>query len=230
MSPWAAIGQGISAAAGDLWQNYWQKSSAKYARQMQKRQHEFQERMSNTSWQRGVKDMRAAGINPLLAVSQGGASTPSGGGGTGPGVPSAKEINFAQLALLAAQKEQMSSAASLNRTREAAMGGFAELGDLIGDTIRDARSGESGFDVLDKIFGSVDHLIGKTGKVDELNNPNTGLAKRARELEIADQRKKVEDLAKQLKLYKNEDIDSKKLRQRYNDERMKLLLMEDPKR
>jgi hypothetical protein len=32
---------------------------------------------SNTSWQRGVKDMELAGINPMLALSQGGASTPS---------------------------------------------------------------------------------------------------------------------------------------------------------
>lgn len=36
----------------------------------------WSEVMSNTAWQRGVADMRAAGINPLMAVSKGGASTP----------------------------------------------------------------------------------------------------------------------------------------------------------
>lgn len=39
---------------------------------------DYQERMSNTSHQREVKDLRAAGLNPMLSINKG-ASTPTGG-------------------------------------------------------------------------------------------------------------------------------------------------------
>lgn len=59
--------------------------AAHSARQINKKQiglsHDqmaFQERMSNTAYQRAMDDMRKAGINPLMVSKLGGASTPTG--------------------------------------------------------------------------------------------------------------------------------------------------------
>lgn len=51
-------------------------------------QMDFQERMANTAYQRAMADMRKAGLNPILAYQQGGASAPMGGAGPAPAATS----------------------------------------------------------------------------------------------------------------------------------------------
>lgn len=63
-------------------------SAQEFSAQEAQKNRDYQTQMSNTSYQRGTADMKAAGINPLLAFQQGGASTPSGSTGSGYQAPS----------------------------------------------------------------------------------------------------------------------------------------------
>jgi hypothetical protein len=121
------LGQGISSAFG-------QRSADK--------QMAFQEQMSNTSYQRAMSDMRAAGLNPMLAYSQGGASTPSGA------AHSAEPANLTA----AAQIQQQSAQTRLATAQGTSASAQATLDKAVADEIKNNKSAKKAY-VNQKLYG-----------------------------------------------------------------------------
>lgn len=113
----------LSLTAGGL--NYLgQRDTNKTNREIAREQMGFQERMSNTSYQRSMADMKEAGLNPLLAYQQGGASSPVGASiqsqnELGPAVASAMDARrqFAEIKRINAETDVSKVNARLLRTQ-----------------------------------------------------------------------------------------------------------------
>lgn len=115
MSSW--IGSAISGLLGFAGQERTNQINLKEAA----RNRRFQERMRNTQYQSAVADMQAAGINPALAIGQGGNAAPSGsmaapaGDSVGSALQAATQKK--QLKLLGEQVRKASAEASSARTQ-----------------------------------------------------------------------------------------------------------------
>lgn len=78
----AGIGGAVGGSAGGLFGLLGDHLAANrqfsQAKELQQRQFDFQERMARNPYRRAVKDMRLAGINPMLAAKLGGSGIPPG--------------------------------------------------------------------------------------------------------------------------------------------------------
>lgn len=75
----AGLGSGLVNTGVNVWQN---ERSRQFNAEQAQLARDFEERMSNSAVSRRMQDLINSGINPILAYSQGGASTPSGASAT----------------------------------------------------------------------------------------------------------------------------------------------------
>ncbi len=106
------LGGIVSAIAGGA-------ISSAFGQKSANKQMDFQERMSNTSYQRAMADMKAAGLNPMLAYQQGGASTPSGASTGMPNVDIAGQEASFNSAKVAKQQAKNVEAQTANSAAQA---------------------------------------------------------------------------------------------------------------
>lgn len=107
MAWWIPLAAAAAQVAGGMHGNQQARGESQRSRQ-------WQERMANTAHRRQVADMRAAGLNPILSATQGGAAGGSGGMAAQQNPVPADFVNSAKTAaLLNAQIKEAEGRASV---------------------------------------------------------------------------------------------------------------------
>lgn len=164
--------QAIGAIGGSLLSGIFGSSGAKKqnAAQIQsaREQMDFQERMSNTAHQREVKDLEAAGLNPILSAKLGGASSPGGA-----------QANITnEMAPMANAAQSLADKSYNWKVQTAQVDNMRLQNDLIKEQINaakisNARQGlltpayEAGGDIVNRVVGGAQRLINAPDIVQE---------------------------------------------------------------
>lgn len=182
----------------------------------------FQERMRATQYQTATADMQAAGLNPMLAYSQGGAGTPTGAVGSS-SAPSSAAASSTGVPAMRNRFEFASSTAS----QIADVSNKIKTGDLIQAQVENVKA-----DTL-KTYSSARNIDASTGKIGEEVRQIAQNIQNLQTANLTDQARgnlyrMQTELAEIEKGVKNSDIDLNQARTKVEKIRSRLMLLDIP--